>query len=74
MNVSLEYLRRCANETGYRIEPLEEEFITAVQRGALLPELLFPDDPKEAERIAAHPAILWKMENVRKFLARGGRR
>lgn len=24
MNVSMEYLRRCANETGYRIEPLEK--------------------------------------------------
>lgn len=23
MNISLEYLRHCANETGYRIEPLE---------------------------------------------------
>jgi hypothetical protein len=55
------------------LEPHEEEFITAVQRGELLPELLFPDDPKEAERIAAHPAILWKMENVRKYLARPAR-
>ena len=24
MNVSLEYLRHCTNETGYRIEPLEK--------------------------------------------------
>ena len=24
MNVSQEYLKRCANETGYRIEPLEK--------------------------------------------------
>lgn len=24
MNVSLEYLKRCANETGYRIEPLKK--------------------------------------------------
>ena len=55
------------------LEPHEEEFITAVQRGELQPELLFPDDPKEAECIAAHPAILWKMENVRKYLARPAR-
>jgi hypothetical protein len=52
------------------LKPNEEEFITAVQRGELLPELLFPDDPQEAERIAAHPSILWKMENVRNYLAR----
>jgi len=55
------------------LQPHEEEFIDAVQRGELRPELLFPDDPQEAERIGTHPAILWKMGNVRKYLAQPAR-
>ncbi len=51
------------------LEPNEEAFIDAIQKGKLHPELLFPDEPEEAARILAHPAILWKMENVRKHLS-----
>jgi hypothetical protein len=43
------------------MEPNEMAFSTAVQEGELKPELLFPDDPAEAGRVAAHPAILWKI-------------
>ena len=49
----------------------EAKYIASIQRGELDPELLFPDDPEEAKRIAAHPAILWKLINVRDYLARG---
>ena len=48
----------------------ETEFLEAVNRGQLRPELLFPDDPQEAGRIASHPAILWKITNVRSLPAK----
>ena len=48
----------------------ETEFLEAVDRGQLRPELLFPDDPQEAGRIASHPAILWKITNVRSLPSR----
>ena len=53
-----------------RLETNEEEFVAAVHWGELKPELLFPDDPEEAGRLAAHPAILWKIQNVQSYLAR----
>lgn len=53
-----------------RLEPNEVMFVAAVQRGELKPELLFPDDPEEAVRLAAHPAIIWKIQNVKNYLAR----
>ena len=45
MNVSLEYLKRCANETGYRIEPLEKvvrlgEMAADIKRHPLLGAVL----------------------------------
>lgn len=33
--------------------------------------LIFPDDPQEAELIASHPAIQWKMANIRAHLRKG---
>jgi hypothetical protein len=45
-------------------------YMAGVERGELLPELLFPDDSQEAGRVAMHPALLWKMVNVRTHLAR----
>lgn len=47
----------------------EEAYLTAIDRGELRPELLFPDDAEEAARLAGHPAILWKLKNVRAHLA-----
>jgi len=49
----------------------EARYIASIQGGELDPEFLFPDDPEEARRMAAHPAILWKLINVRDHLARG---
>jgi len=48
----------------------EARYIASIQAGELDPELLFPDDPEEAKRMAEHPAILWKLVNVRDHLAR----
>jgi len=47
----------------------EKEYIASIQRGDLELDLLFSDEPEEAKRMAAHPAILWKLLNVRKHLA-----
>ena len=52
------------------LNPNEEAFIAAIQQGELKPELLFPDDPEEAGRLMTHPAILWKIQNVKNYLAR----
>jgi predicted nucleotidyltransferase component of viral defense system len=46
----------------------EETYITSIERGELRPELLFSDDPETAKRVAEHPAILWKITNVRAHL------
>lgn len=48
----------------------EAHYMAGIERGELFPELLFPDDPREAGHVAMHPALLWKMVNVRKHLAR----
>lgn len=52
------------------MEQTEMEYIEAIHRGELRPELLFPDDADQADRIARHPAILWKIQNVQRYLAR----
>jgi predicted nucleotidyltransferase component of viral defense system len=52
------------------LRPNEAAYIASIERGELRPELLFPDDPEAAQRIAEHPAILWKVTNVRAHLAR----
>jgi hypothetical protein len=43
----------------------ESDFLSLAESGELRGELPFPDDPTLAERLAAHPALLWKMANVR---------
>jgi hypothetical protein len=43
----------------------EKAYLESADLGDLNLELIFPDDPQEAERIAGHPAIQWKMANVR---------
>jgi len=56
------------------LRPHETEYVEAVQRGELRPEILFPDQPDDANVIANHPAIRWKVENVREHRGRDGRR
>jgi predicted nucleotidyltransferase component of viral defense system len=43
----------------------EAEYIDAIHRGDLFLNLLFPNDAAEVARLSGHPAILWKLENVR---------
>ena len=58
------------------IEPLvrlnaeEAEYVTALGKGELRPELLAPEQPELASLLAAHPAIRWKVDNVRRHGAR----
>lgn len=46
----------------------EDEYYTAISQGEVRMELLFPMDEAEASRISRHPAILWKIHNVREYL------
>ena len=56
------------------LEPLvtlndeEREYIDLVQKGELLPELLFPDDEEFTALLKCHPALLWKVKNVKQHL------
>jgi predicted nucleotidyltransferase component of viral defense system len=43
----------------------ELAYVNAVAEGELHLEYLFPNDKAEAERLAEHPALLWKIKNVR---------
>jgi predicted nucleotidyltransferase component of viral defense system len=42
----------------------ELKYVNAVAEGELHLEYLFPDNLSEAERLANHPALLWKIHNV----------
>jgi len=50
------------------LEPNEEEYIANIQRGELMPQLLFTAGSEDAKTISEHPAILWKVLNVRNHL------
>ncbi len=58
------------------VEPLitldetEREYTDRVHTGELLPELLFPDDERLAGQLKRHPALLWKVENVKQHLSK----
>ena len=72
MNLSAEYIEGLATETGFRTDILEKvirlgEFAADIGRHPLLsPELLFPDDEELANRLIRYPALLWKIENVKR--------
>ena len=57
------------------LEPLvtldddERNYIDRVHAGDLSPELLFPDDEELTNRLRRHPALRWKIENVRRHLS-----
>jgi hypothetical protein len=46
----------------------EAEYLASIERGEIRTELLFPDDADEAALLASHPAIQWKVKNVRGIL------
>jgi predicted nucleotidyltransferase component of viral defense system len=47
-----------------KLSPNEEEYVECLQRGELMPELLFPQDRKMADKLRQHPALLWKAKNA----------
>ncbi|MEW8352593.1 MAG: nucleotidyl transferase AbiEii/AbiGii toxin family protein [Candidatus Thiodiazotropha sp.] len=52
------------------LDEAEREYVDRVHAGELSPELLFPDDEELADRLARHPVLLWKIENVKRYLSR----
>lgn len=52
----------------------EKDYVESANRGDLRMELIFPGDQQEAMRIAAHPAIQWKIANVQAHAAKSKRR
>lgn len=54
-----------------KLDNSEAKYIASIQQGELHPELLFSQDQEEGKRMSLHPAILWKMLNVRAQLAKG---
>jgi hypothetical protein len=54
-----------------KLDKSEAKYIASIQQGELYPELLFSQDQEEGKRMSLHPAILWKMLNVRAQLAKG---
>jgi hypothetical protein len=53
-----------------KISPEESEYTAAIQRGELQLHILFKDDPEAGRILGEHPAIQWKLLNVRKHLIR----
>lgn len=49
-----------------QLDASETAYLAAIEVGELRPGLLFPDDPALAARLAEHPALLWKVANVRR--------
>ncbi|MDZ7829245.1 MAG: hypothetical protein U5K33_07085 [Halofilum sp. (in: g-proteobacteria)] len=52
------------------LEDAEREYVDRVHAGELRPELLFPEDDALVERLHAHPALRWKLDNVNREKAR----
>lgn len=48
------------------VDEVEREYIDRAHAGELRPELLFTDDAPLVERLQRHPALLWKIENVKR--------
>jgi len=53
-----------------KVDPVESEYIASIEQGEIRAELLFPNDSDKAALVARHPAIRWKIKNVRDKLER----
>jgi hypothetical protein len=53
-----------------RLTHAERQFIDGVAQGELLIELLNFNKPEEAQIVGKHPALQWKLRNVREFMSR----
>ena len=49
------------------LAPAEQAFVTAVAAGEAPTERLFPGDNRSSHLLAEHPALAWKLENVRRY-------
>jgi predicted nucleotidyltransferase component of viral defense system len=69
-------VRKAWGEVGelLALKPNEESFLSAVQNGELLTDLIFQSDHEEARRVAGHPAVQWKIENARGHVSKGGKK
>ncbi len=47
------------------LRPEEAAYFAAIDEGELRLDLLFPDEPAEATRLSVHPALQWKLANLR---------
>lgn len=52
----------------------EESFLNGINEGEIRADLLFPDNPDMAERLLIHPALQWKVDNVREHRRAGKNR
>jgi hypothetical protein len=51
-----------------QLTELESGYYAALAAGELRTDLLFPTQQAEADRLASHPALLWRVANVRQHL------
>jgi predicted nucleotidyltransferase component of viral defense system len=61
-------------EQFFPLEPKEEKYVAGIQRGELLLQLLFAPGSEDSKKISKHPAILWKVLNVRDHLKKQQRK
>ena len=66
MNLGAEHIQGLAAETGFRAETLEK----VMRLGGLSPELRLPDNEELVNRLTRYPALLWKIENVKRHLSK----
>lgn len=52
------------------LSPPEHAFVAAVAEGDAPTPVLFPDDAQASRLLSEHPALAWKLENVRRHLGR----
>ena len=50
------------------LAPNENAYVAGIGRGEIVLDHLFPSTPDMAARLAQHPALLWKIANVREHL------
>ena len=55
------------------LAPNEKGYLAAIQQGELRPELLFAKGSQDYRVVGSHPAIEWKLANVRSHLAKKGK-
>lgn len=55
-------------EPGLDLTEAERSYLDAFNAGEVRPELLFGNDTESATRLALHPAINWRLQNIRGHL------